>query len=276
MTARAETMMPAAAQRAVARRMKKTPVGKCWASLRGVTCRRRCPSFTMMRTCHWCGKSATVSSRKAAGWVRRPVRRSSKSEGGRRKAEAVTPRPRVMYRPRMADGAEFIIGRAFARPVGQSTLLPQSPPGQRRDAFDLDQHRRIRQRVDDAGGARRIRRRPERRGIQRIHRPDVGRARQQHVDFYEIAESGAGLIKHALDVANDKPELRVEAIRNRAVGVKAGDARDEQQVASSHRERQRRRGETGRAGGKFFWGEGGCACGKGGEWSAKGGVAVDI
>src|SRR5258708_3159794 len=265
MTARAETMMPAAAQRAVARRMKKTPVGKCWASLRGVTCRRRCPSFTMMRTCHWCGKSATVSSRKAAGWVRRPVRRSSKSEGGRGKGEAVTPRPRVMYRPRMADCAEFIIGRAFARPVGQSALLPQSPPGQRRDAFDLDQHRGIWQRVHNTRRARRIRLWPERGSIQRIHRPDVGSPRQEHVDFYEIAKRRAGLIEHALDVADDKTELRLEGVRNRAVGIKAGDARDEQQVAGSHRERERRRGETGRCGEMFDGGHGGASCGKGGR-----------
>src|ERR1700724_1457171 len=189
------------------------PPGKCWASLRGATCRRRCPSFTMVRTRKWCGKSATVSSRKAAGWV-------------------------------------------------------QSMPGQRRDAFDLDQHRRIGQRVHHAGRAGRIRRRPERAGIQRVHRPDVGRPRQQHIDLDEIAQGRAGFLEHALDIAHDKPELRLKAIRNRAVGVKAGNARDEQQVAGSYRERQRGGGGAGGRGEMLEGGQGGGVWQKG-SWLVK-------
>jgi hypothetical protein len=113
-------------------------------------------------------------------------------------------------------------------------------PLQRRHALDLDQHLRIGQRLHHAGRARRIGRRPEGFRIQRIHRRDVSRARQQHVDLGEIAECRPGLIEHALDVGDDIGELGLKAVGQRAVGVEAGDAGDEQQVADAGGEGERR------------------------------------
>jgi hypothetical protein len=131
-------------------------------------------------------------------------------------------------------------------PVGQIT---SSASPKRRHALDLDQHFWIGQRLDHAGGAGGIGRRPERAGIQRIHRGDVGRARQQYVDLDEIAEAGAGVIEHALDIGDDKAELGLEAIREGTLFVEAGDARNEQQVAGAGGEGQRRGFDAG------GWGE---------------------
>src|SRR5262249_38278492 len=71
-------------------------------------------------------------------------------------------------------------------------------------------------------------------------------ARQQHVDLDEIAKAGAGLIEHALHVPDDVIELRLEAVRQRAVFVEAGHTGDEQEVAGPCRKRERRRLDAGR------------------------------
>lgn len=118
-------------------------------------------------------------------------------------------------------------------------------PLQRRHALDLDQHLRIGQRQHHAGRARRIGRRPERAGIERIHRGDVGAARQQHVDLGEIAKGRAGLIEHAPDVGDDIGELRLEAVGQRAVGIEAGDAGDEEEIADAGGEGERRGFDAG-------------------------------
>jgi hypothetical protein len=55
-----------------------------------------------------------------------------------------------------------------------------------------------------------------------------------------------GLVEHALDVDDDIGELRLEAVRQRTVGVEAGNAGDEQQVADAGREGERRRLDMGR------------------------------
>ena len=125
---------------------------------------------------------------------------------------------------------------------------------QRRHALDLDQHLRIGQRLHHAGGARGIGRRPERAGIQRIHRGDVGRARQQHVDLGEIAECRSGFIEHALEVGDDIGELGLEAVGQRALVVEAGDAGDEQQVADAGGEGERRGFDAGGWGEVLDWG----------------------
>src|SRR4030081_582229 len=104
------------------------------------------------------------------------------------------------------------------------------------DALDLDQNRRIRKGLDHAWGAGGIRWRPKSAGIQCIHRGDIGRARQQHVDLDEIAEARARFAQNACDVADDKTELSLETVRKGALFVEAGDARDEQQVADPRRE----------------------------------------
>jgi hypothetical protein len=104
---------------------------------------------------------------------------------------------------------------------------------QRRHALDFDQHLRIGQRLHHARRPRRIGRRPERFRVKLVHGRDVGRAGQQHIELDHIAERRARLIQHALDVDNDIAELRLEAVRQRAVGVEAGNARDEQEVADT-------------------------------------------
>jgi hypothetical protein len=108
------------------------------------------------------------------------------------------------------------------------------------DALDLDQHLRIGQRLDHAGGAGGVGRGSERRCVQHVHGGDIGRARQQHVDLDQIAEGDAGPVEHALDIADDETELRLEPLRQRAVIVKAGNARDKQEIAGAGRKGQRR------------------------------------
>src|SRR6266481_5089166 len=98
----------------------------------------------------------------------------------------------------------------------------QSSPRQRRHALDLDQQLWIGQRLHHAGGSRGVGLWSERARIQRIHRRDIGRARQEHIDLDQIAEGRAGLIKHAPDVFHDKAELRLEGLRQRALVVEAG------------------------------------------------------
>ena len=110
----------------------------------------------------------------------------------------------------------------------------------RRDAFDLDQHPRIGQLRNDAGGARRIRRRAEGVGIKRVHRRDVGRARQQHVDFDEMRNVGAGVFQDALDGGGDETELRGEIVGQLAGVVEAGNAGDEQKIADARGVGERR------------------------------------
>jgi hypothetical protein len=78
----------------------------------------------------------------------------------------------------------------------------------RRCAFDFDQHRRIGKRLHDAGGAGGVGRGSEGRRIHHVHRGDVRRARQQHVDLDQIAKARTRFVENALDVANDKAEFR--------------------------------------------------------------------
>src|SRR3979411_2100733 len=129
--------------------------------------------------------------------------------------EAVTRRAT----PRQREIAEW----AFSNPT-HGLRADTSAAVKRRDAFDFDQHRGIRKRLDDAGRAGGVRRRPEGPGVQSVHWADLGRMRQQHVALDQIPERCARLVENALDVANDKTELRLKTVRNRAVFVKTGDA----------------------------------------------------
>ena len=72
-----------------------------------------------------------------------------------------------------------------------------------------------------------IGRRPERFRIEFVHRGDVARARQQHVDLNKIAERRDRLIEHAPDADDDIGELRLEAVGKVAIDIKAGDAGNE-------------------------------------------------
>lgn len=114
------------------------------------------------------------------------------------------------------------------------------------DAFDLDQHFRIGQLLDHAGGARRIRRRAEGLGVEFVHGRYIGRTRQQHVDLDQTADVGAGLAEDALDGGGDEAELRGEIIRQFAGVVEAGNAGDEQQIADTGGVRERRGFYVGR------------------------------
>ena len=64
----------------------------------------------------------------------------------------------------------------------------QSAPGKRCHALDLDQHRGVRQRLHHACRAGRIGGWPKGGSIQCIHRGDIGRTRQQHVDLGQVAK----------------------------------------------------------------------------------------
>ena len=124
--------------------------------------------------------------------------------------------------------------RRQGRAVGWRRGVSGRPSaGQRGDALDLDQHFRIGQLRDNAGGARRIRRRAEGLGIKRVHGRDVGRARQQDVDLDEMRGVGAGIFQDALDRGGDKAELRGEIIGQLAGVVEAWNAGDEQQIADA-------------------------------------------
>src|SRR6202035_5651655 len=85
--------------------------------------------------------------------------------------------------------------------------------------------------------------------IEVVHRGDVRRARQQHVDLDEIAEGRAGLIEHTFDVGDDVGELRLEAVGQAAFVVEAGDAGDEEEITDAGGEGERRGFDAG------GWGE---------------------
>src|ERR1700722_3915873 len=131
--------MPAAAQRMVARRMKNLlseNVGPAFAARHA---RRRCPSFA--RTGHGCCKSVTVSSRNAANC----------SLGAEVAAAIVA----------------LSLGPILATrwPIRASAILAGSPPLQRGHGLDLDQHLRIWQRLNHAGGTGGIGLWPEGAGV---------------------------------------------------------------------------------------------------------------
>ncbi len=69
---------------------------------------------------------------------------------------------------------------------------------------------------------------PERFGVEPVHRGDIGRACQQHVDLHEMFERRAGLSQHIADVGDDVGELRLEIIRQCAIGIETGNPRQEQ------------------------------------------------
>ena len=136
-------------------------------------------------------------------------------------AEEAAEQADVGAQPRVVIGGGGVaVGCGLVHVRSKNSPIRSAAPAalrQRRHALDLDQHRGIRQRNNHAGGARRIRRRAERIGIEPVHGCDVGGARQQHVDLDEVAEVGAGLAQHALDVAHDVGELRLELLRQPAL-----------------------------------------------------------
>src|SRR6185437_9669305 len=111
----------------------------------------------------------------------------------------------------------------------------KSPSRKRRHRLDLDQHFWIWERLHHASGARGVGRWSEGPGIERVHGRNVGRPRQQYVDLDEIAQACARLSQHALDIFDDKPELSFECVRERAIFIEPGNARDEEQVAYARR-----------------------------------------
>src|SRR6266700_8004422 len=90
-----------------------------------------------------------------------------------------------------------MIGRA-----GQAVTVPQAT-------------RRTRSRSASRGSAApaplKVGWRAKRPGIERVHRCDVGRAGQQHVDLDEIAKRHAGLVLHALDAFDRESRPRLGA-----------------------------------------------------------------
>ena len=88
--------------------------------------------------------------------------------------------------------------------------------------------------------------RPEGAGIERVHRRDVGGARQEHVDLDQVAEGAAGLVQHALDVGDDVPKLRLEGLGQFALFIEAGNTGDVEQVGGRRGKGQRRRLDAGR------------------------------
>jgi hypothetical protein len=107
---------------------------------------------------------------------------------------------------------------------------------------------RIRWRHHHAGGPGRIGCWSERFRIELVHRGE-GRTRQQHVDLDQVAEGGACLMQHALDVGDDIGELRLEAVGQAAAIVQARDAGDEQEIAGAGGKGERRGFDAG------GWGE---------------------